>query len=171
MDSRELPGLSAVDHVGLAVADLDAAVAFHTQVLGLVLVHREVNSRQGVEEAMLVPAGADASGTQVQLLGALSDTSPIHRFLQRSGPGLHHLAYRVRDVESATQRLRRQGLRLLYASAELGTRGSRINFIHPRDAGGVLIELVEPTVENRPVAGGRAGSDEVVRTENERTTP
>lgn len=170
MDSRELPGLLALDHVGLAVPDLDAAIAFHTQVLGLVLVHREVNSRQGVEEAMLAPAGTEASGTQVQVLTALSATSPIHRFLQRSGPGLQHLAYRVEDVASATQRLRRQGLRLLYASAELGTRGSRINFIHPRDTGGVLIELVEPSVENRPDAGGRAGSD-VVTTENERTSP
>ena len=141
-------GLLALDHVGVAVPDLNAAITFHTETLGLVLLHRETNARQGVEEAMLGPAGAEASGTRVQLLVPLSDTSPIQRFLRRSGPGLHHLAYRVDDIESTVERLREQGLRLLYDSAERGTHDSRINFIHPYDAGGVLIELVEPTVEN-----------------------
>jgi methylmalonyl-CoA/ethylmalonyl-CoA epimerase len=138
-----LPGLLAVDHVGIAVPDLDAAIAFHTDVLGLVLLHREENPDADVAEAMLGPA-ADAAGTQVQLLAPLSAESPIARFLERSGPGLQQLAYRVADVEEAARVLRSRGLRLLYTAARTGTRGSRINFVHPHDAGGVLVELVEP---------------------------
>lgn len=138
-----LPGLLAVDHVGLAVPDLDAAIAFHTDVLGLVLLHREENADADVEEAMLgtTPEG---SGAQVQLLAPISPESPIARFLERSGPGLQQLAYRVRDVDEAAGVLRSRGLRLLYDAARTGTRGSRINFVHPHDAGGVLVELVEP---------------------------
>ena len=138
-----LPGLLVVDHVGLAVPDLDAAIAFHTDVLGLVLLHREENADADVEEAMLGPT-ADGSGTQIQLLAPISPESPIARFLERSGPGLQQLAYRVGDVEEAARVLRSRGLRLLYDSARTGTRGSRINFVHPHDAGGVLVELVEP---------------------------
>ncbi len=141
--STELPGLLALDHVGLAVADLDAAIAFHTQVLGLVLLHREENREAGVAEAMLAPR-ADDAGAQVQLLAPLSPESPIARFLERSGPGLQQLAYRVADVDEAARVLRSRGLRLLYDAARTGTRGSRINFVHPHDAGGVLVELVEP---------------------------
>jgi methylmalonyl-CoA/ethylmalonyl-CoA epimerase len=138
-----LPGLLAVDHVGLAVPDLDAAIAFHTEVLGLVLLHREQNADAEVEEAMLSPS-PDADGTQIQLLAPASPASPIARFLERSGPGLQQLAYRVADVEEAAAVLRSRGLRLIYDSARPGTRGSRINFVHPHDAGGVLVELVEP---------------------------
>ena len=137
------PGLLAVDHVGLAVPDLDAAIAFHTEVLGLVLLHREENADADVAEAMLGPA-ADGAGTQVQLLAPISPESPIARFLERSRSGLQHLAYRVADVDEAARVLRSRGLRLLYDAARTGTRGSRINFVHPRDAGGVLVELVEP---------------------------
>lgn len=138
-----LPGLLAVDHVGLAVVDLDAAITFHTEVLGLVLVHREENSEQGVVEAMLTVGDPGGNGAQVQLLAPSGDNSPLRRFLDRSGPGLQQLAYRVADVEAASAVLRRRGLRLLYDSARVGTRGSLINFIHPKDTGGVLIELVE----------------------------
>jgi len=145
-----LPGVLAVDHVGLAVADLEAAIAFHTDVLGLVLLHREENPDADVAEAMLgTVAGADAA--QVQLLAPLSPESPIARFLERSGPGLQQLAYRVADVDAASAALRSRGLRLLYDAARTGTRGSRINFVHPRDTGGVLVELVEPAV--RPGLG------------------
>jgi methylmalonyl-CoA/ethylmalonyl-CoA epimerase len=133
----------AVDHVGVAVPDLDAAIAFHTDVLGLELVHREVNEEQGVAEAMLAPFGSAAQDAQVQLLAPLGEDSPLWRFLERSGPGLQQLAYRVADVETVAADLRRSGLRLLYDSAKPGTRGSRINFVHPKDTGGVLIELVE----------------------------
>ena len=138
-----VPGLLAVDHVGLAVPDLDAAIAFHTEVLGLVLLHREENADADVAEAMLGTA-AGPTATQVQLLAPVSPESPIARFLERSGPGLQQLAFRVRDVQEAADVLRGRGLRLLYDAARTGTRGSLINFVHPHDAGGVLIELVQP---------------------------
>ncbi len=135
--------LRAIDHVGVAVADLDAAIAFHTEVLGLVLVHREENLDADVAEAMLAVPGAEG-GTQVQLLAALTPESPIARFLARSGPGLQQLAYEVSDVVLASARLRERGLRLLYDVPRPGTRQSLVNFVHPHDAGGVLVELVEP---------------------------
>ena len=134
--------LLRVDHVGIAVVDLAAAVAFHTDVLGLTLLHEEVNDSQDVREAMLAPGRL--GGAQVQLLAPASPTSVITRFLARSGPGLHHIAYSVADLEHVTGVLRDQGRRLLYDRSTLGTRGSRINFVHPKDAGGVLVELVEP---------------------------
>ncbi|WP_375433187.1 methylmalonyl-CoA epimerase [uncultured Friedmanniella sp.] len=143
--------LRAVDHVGLAVADLDAAIAFHTEVLGLVLVHREENADADVAEAMLAVPGVEG-GTQVQLLAALTPESPIARFLDRSGPGLQQLAYEVSDVVLAASRLRERGLRLLYDQPRPGTRGSLVNFVHPHDTGGVLVELVEPAPV--PVAAG-----------------
>jgi methylmalonyl-CoA/ethylmalonyl-CoA epimerase len=131
----------AIDHVGVAVADLDAAIAFYRDTLGLRLVHEEVNEEQGVREAMLAVGG---SGSCVQLLAPLSPTSTIARFLDRSGPGLQQVAYRVRDVEAVAATLRERGLRLLYDSSRRGTAGSRVNFVHPKDAGGVLVELVQP---------------------------
>lgn len=138
-----VPGVVAVDHVGLAVPDLDVAIRFHTEVLGLVLVHREVNERQRVAEAMLAAPGAPAGAAEVQLLAPLDEDSAIARFLDRSGPGLQQLAYRVADLDAACAVLRSRGVRLLYNQPETGTRGSRINFVHPKDAGGVLVELVE----------------------------
>lgn len=146
MDAAErLPAglLTAIDHVGLAVADLEAAIAFHTDVLGLEVRHREVNVEQGVAEAMLAPPGTGSDAAQVQLLAPVDDSSTLARFLERSGPGLQQLAYRVDDVDRAAAELRRRGLRLLYDAAKAGTRGSRVNFVHPHDTGGVLIELVE----------------------------
>ena len=142
----ELPGLLAIDHVGLAVPDLDAAIAFHTEVLGLVLVHREENVDQGVAEAMLVAPGAPDEAAQVQLLAPLTSDSTLARFLDRSGPGLQQLAYRVADVDHACAVLADRGMRLIYDSPRVGTRGSRINFLHPKDTGGVLIELVGPPI-------------------------
>ncbi len=135
--------LRAIDHVGVAVADLDAAITFHTEVLGLVLVHREENAEADVAEAMLAVPGAE-HGTQVQLLAALTPESPIARFLDRSGPGLQQLAYEVSDVVAAGAQLRHRGMRLLYDEPRLGTRGSLVNFVHPHDTGGVLVELVQP---------------------------
>lgn len=132
---------TAIDHVGLAVPDLDAAIAFHTDVLGMRLVHTETNTDQGVREAMM--AVGDSSSC-VQLLAPLTPTSTIARFLDRSGPGLQQVAYRVTDVEAVSAVLRERGLRLLYDAPRRGTAGSRINFVHPKDAGGVLVELVEP---------------------------
>ena len=143
----QLPGLLGIDHVGIAVADLDAAIAFHTGTLGLVVAHREVNPDQAVEEVMLVPVDGDRSA-QVQLVAALAEDSTVGRFLNRRGPGLHHLAYRVSDLSLVTRVLHKSGIRLIYDSARAGTRGSRINFVHPKDTGGTLIELVEPAVED-----------------------
>lgn len=131
-----------VDHVGIAVPDLDAAIAFHTLVLGGTLAHREVNTDQGVQEAMI----SYGTGAQIQLLAPLTTESAIAKFLDRSGPGLQQLAYRVTDVEAVAARLRRAGLRLLFPEARRGTADSRINFVHPKDTGGVLVELVQPAV-------------------------
>ncbi len=136
-------GIVAVDHVGVAVPDLDVAIAWYAEHLGLVATHVEVNEEQGVREAMLHAPGDDA-GTAVQLLAPVDESSTIARFIDRSGPGLQQVAYRVTDVEAAASTLRGQGLRLLYDAPRRGTAGSRVNFVHPKDAGGVLVELVEP---------------------------
>ncbi|HEX8768046.1 MAG TPA: methylmalonyl-CoA epimerase [Jatrophihabitans sp.] len=130
-----------IDHVGIAVADLDEALAFYRDTFGILSVHEEVNSEQGVREAML----AVGDGTsRIQLLAPLNDSSAIAKFLDRNGPGLQQLAWTVDDVEAVSAELRAKGLRLLYDEPRRGTGGSRINFVHPKDAGGVLIELVEP---------------------------
>ena len=134
---------TAVDHVGIAVADLDEAIAWYGDTFGLVVVHEEVNAEQGVREAML-QVGDDRTATQIQLLAPLRPDSPIGRFLERSGPGIQQIAFRVDDIDAVTETLRRRGTNLLYGVARPGTAGSRVNFIHPRDAGGVLVELVEP---------------------------
>ena len=138
-------GIEAIDHVGLAVPDLDQAIAFHTDALGLVLRHREENTDQGIAEAMMAPPDAAPDTGEIQLIASLREDSAITRFLDRSGPGQQHLAYRVSDVEAAAQSLRDRGVRLLYPTARRGTRGSKINFVHPEDAGGVLVELVQRT--------------------------
>jgi methylmalonyl-CoA/ethylmalonyl-CoA epimerase len=141
--TASLAGLvTAVDHVGVAVADLDAAVAWYADTFGLVATHTETNDEQGVREAMLRAPGD--TGAAVQLLAPLRPDSPIGRFLERNGPGVQQVAYRVTDVDAACAALRAKGLRLLYEAPRRGTAGSRINFVHPRDAGGVLVELVEP---------------------------
>ena len=132
---------TAIDHVGVAVPDYDAALEFYQRVFGMRVVHEEVNEEQGVHEAMLA---VGESGSCVQLLAPLTSESTIARFLDRSGPGLQQVAYRVDDVEAVSAALRERGLRLLYDRPRRGTAGSRINFVHPKDAGGVLVELVEP---------------------------
>ncbi len=132
---------TAIDHVGIAVADFDSAVAFYAATFGLQVVHEEANEEQGVREAMLAVGEGQ---TQIQLLAPLRPDSAIARFLERSGPGLQQLAYRVADLDAVCATLRGRGVRLLYEEPRSGTAGSRINFVHPKDAGGVLIELVEP---------------------------
>jgi methylmalonyl-CoA/ethylmalonyl-CoA epimerase len=132
---------TAIDHVGIAVPDLDAAMAFYRDTFGMTVLHEETNEEQGVREAMV---GVGDSGSCIQLLAPLDETSTIAKFLDRSGPGLQQLAYRVSDVEQVSQVLRDRGVRLLYDAPRRGTAGSRINFVHPKDAGGVLVELVEP---------------------------
>ena len=144
MDTRPeaVHSVVAVDHVGIAVADLDEAIAWYGSVFGLVATHTETNEEQGVREAMLSAPGD--SGAAIQLLAPLRPDSPIGRFLDRSGPGIQQMAYRVVDIDATCAALRERGLRLLYDAPRRGTAGSRINFLHPKDAGGVLVELVEP---------------------------
>ena len=132
--------LTRIDHVGLAVRDLDEAIAFYARTFDVHVVHEEVNEEQGVREAMLDVGG---SGSCIQLLAPLSPESPIARFLDRSGPGVQQVAYGVDDIDAATADLRAKGVRLLYDEARRGTAGSRVNFVHPKDAMGVLVELVE----------------------------
>lgn len=134
--------VTGVDHVGIAVADLDEAIAWYADTLGLVATHTETNEEQGVREAMLSAPGD--TGAAIQLLAPLRPDSPIGKFLDRNGPGLQQLAYRVTDIDAACAALREKGVRLLYDAPRRGTANSRINFVHPRDAGGVLVELVEP---------------------------
>jgi methylmalonyl-CoA/ethylmalonyl-CoA epimerase len=144
----DLPGplFGRIDHVGVAVHDLDAVIARYERVFGLQVVHQEVNEEQGVREAML--AVGEPPTTYLQLLAPLSATSPIARFLDRHGEGLQQVAYLVDDIEQVCATLRARGVRVLYEHARRGTAGSKINFVHPKDANGVLIELVE----KRPTA-------------------
>lgn len=130
-----------IDHVGVAVADLDEAIAFYESAYGMTLLHEETNEEQGVREAMM---SVGASGSCIQLLAPLSPESTIAKFLDRNGPGMQQLAYRVEDLDAVCATLRERGLRLLYDVPKRGTSDSRVNFIHPKDAGGILVELVEP---------------------------
>ncbi|MGZ4634837.1 methylmalonyl-CoA epimerase [Oryzihumus sp.] len=132
---------TAIDNVGVAVADLDEAIAFYRDTYGMALAHEEVNEEQGVREAMMA---VGESGSCIQLLAPLSPASTIAKFLERSGPGMQQLAYRVEDIDAVCRVLRERGLRLLYDVPKRGTSNSRVNFIHPKDAGGILVELVEP---------------------------
>jgi methylmalonyl-CoA/ethylmalonyl-CoA epimerase len=146
--------ITAIDHVGIAVPDLEAAITFHTELLGGTLVHRERNDEQGVEEAMI----SFHDGAQVQLLAPLSAESTIAKFLDRNGPGLQQLAYRVNDVRAAAEQARATGIRTLYDEPRRGTAGSSINFLHPKDAGGVLVELVQPARPDTAIGVASADS-------------
>ena len=130
-----------IDHVGIAVADLDQAIAFYRENFGVASVHEETNEQQGVREAML--AVGDGT-TRIQLLAPLNADSTIAKFLDRNGPGVQQVAYTVADIDAVSATLRERGLRLLYDQPRRGTADSRVNFIHPKDAGGVLVELVQP---------------------------
>src|SRR5215203_5574078 len=132
---------TAIDHVGVAVPDLDEAIEFYRSTYGMTLLHEETNAEQGVREAMM---GVGDSGSCIQLLAPLSPESTIAKFLDRSGPGIQQLAYRVVDLDAVSATLRKRGMRLLYDTPRRGTSGSRVNFIHPKDARGILVELVEP---------------------------
>jgi methylmalonyl-CoA/ethylmalonyl-CoA epimerase len=131
----------AIDHVGIAVPDLDEAIAFYSEKFGMKVAHEETNEEQGVREAMVAVGD---TGSHIQLLAPLSPDTTIGKFLAKSGPGLQQLAYRVTDIDAVCDILRERGLRLLYDTPKRGTSDSRVNFIHPKDAGGVLVELVQP---------------------------
>lgn len=130
--------LTDVDHVGIAVADLDAAVERYRRVFGLEPAYREVVQSQGVEEVLF-----RVGTSYVQLLGSLGPDTPVGRFLAKRGPGVHHVAYRVDDVAAALERLRAEGVRLVDEVPRPGSRGTTIAFVHPQDLGGVLVELVQ----------------------------
>ncbi len=133
--------ITKIDHVGIAVPDLDAALAFFEAAFGAKAEHIETNEEQGVKEAMVVIGQGES---RIQLLAPLSESSTIAKFIDRSGPGLQQLAYTVDDLDATCAHLRSQGIRLLYDTPKRGTLDSRVNFVHPKDAGGVLVELVEP---------------------------
>ena len=130
-----------INHVGIAVPDLDEAIAYYEKTFGMRCTHVEVNEEQGVREAMLA---VGTSGSSIQLLAPLSPTSTIAKFIDSKGPGIQQMAYTVTDIDAVSATLRERGARLLYETAKIGTAGSRVNFIHPKSAGGVLVELVEP---------------------------
>jgi methylmalonyl-CoA/ethylmalonyl-CoA epimerase len=136
--------ITAIDHVGIAVPDLDAAIEHYTSAYGMTCVHQEVNEEQGVREAMMAVGD---SGSYLQLLAPLSPESTIGKFLEKSGPGIQQMAYRVDSIDEVSEHLRSQGMRLLYDAPRKGTAGSRVNFVHPKSAGGVLVELVEPAAD------------------------
>ena len=139
MGKAESAVFGRIDHIGVAVADLDAAVALHERTYGMPVVHRETVTEQGVEAVLL-----DVGENHVELLRPLADDTPVGRFLAQRGPGLHHVAYQVPDIEAALARLRDLGVRLIDESPRIGIRGSRVAFVHPASGAGVLTELVEP---------------------------
>jgi methylmalonyl-CoA epimerase len=140
--------LTQIDHVGIAVTDLDEAVERYRRMFGLEPAHRERMADQGVEEVLFV-----VGESFVQLLGALAPDTPVGRFLDQRGPGLHHLGYRVANLTDALERLRAEGVRLIDETPRAGSRGTTIAFVHPRSVGGVLVELVQEPPAQRPRAG------------------
>ena len=131
--------LGRIDHIGVAVEDLDAALPLYRDALGMPLVHRETVSEQGVEAALL-----DVGEGHVELLQPLGPDTPVGKFLAGRGPGLHHVAYQVADVAGTLDALRAAGLRLIDEQPRTGIRGSRVAFLHPKSTGGVLTEIVQP---------------------------
>ena len=128
-----------VDHIGVAVEDLDAAIALHERDYGMTLVHREVIDEQGVEAVLL-----DVGENHVELLRPLAEDTPVGRFLAKRGPGLHHVAYQVEDIAAALEALRAAGVRLIDEVPRTGIRNSQVAFLHPAASGAVLTELVQP---------------------------
>jgi methylmalonyl-CoA epimerase len=128
-----------IDHVGVAVEDLDAALELYEGTFGMPVAHRETVAEQGVEAVLL-----DVGDTHVELLSPLGPDTPVGKFLERKGAGLHHVAYRVEDIEAALDKLRGQGVELIDSEPRTGIRNSRVAFLHPKATGSVLTEIVEP---------------------------
>jgi len=135
--------LSRIDHIGVAVEDLDAAIASYEQQYGMALVHREVVEQQGVEAVLF-----DVGENHVELLRPLGPDTPVGKFLAKRGPGLHHVAYQVTDIEDTLSRLRDSGARLIDETPRTGIRASRVAFVHPASTGGVLTEIVQPAEDH-----------------------
>ncbi len=131
--------LSRIDHIGVAVEDIDASLALYEQAYAMELVHREVVEEQGVEAVLL-----DVGENHVELLRPLGPDTPVGKFLAKKGPGMHHVAYQVTDIEAALEQLRSAGLRLIDETPRVGIRNSRVAFVHPASAGSVLTEIVQP---------------------------
>src|SRR4051794_41541919 len=131
-----------IDHIGVAVSDLDAAIELHTAAYGMELVHRETVESQGVEAVLL-----DIGENHVELLAPLSEDTPVGKFLASRGPGLHHVAYQTADIEAELTRLKDAGLRLIDETPRTGIRNSRVAFVHPKSTGGVLTEIVQPDAQ------------------------
>ena len=128
-----------VDHIGVAVEDLDAALELYERHYGMTLVHRETVAEQGVEAVLL-----DVGENHIELLAATGPDTPVGKFLARKGPGMHHVAYQVDDIEAALAALKASGLRLIDETPRAGIRNSRVAFLHPATAGGLLTEIVQP---------------------------
>lgn len=128
-----------IDHIGVAVTDLDQALALYEGGFGMPVAHRETVEEQGVEAVLL-----DVGECHVELLRPLGPETPVGKYLERKGPGLHHVAYRVADIDSTLADLRERGIELIDAEPRIGIRNSRVAFLHPRATGSVLTEIVEP---------------------------
>jgi methylmalonyl-CoA epimerase len=131
--------LSAIDHVGIAVENIDGALALYRDQLGMALVHRETVTEQGVDAALL-----DVGDSHVELVAPLGEDTAVGKFLTRRGPGLHHVAYRVASVQATLDACAAAGLRLIDSEPRTGIRGSRVAFLHPASTAGVLTEIVQP---------------------------
>lgn len=131
--------LTLIDHTGIAVEDIDAALPFYTDVLKLPLVHRETVTEQGVAAALL-----DVGDGHIELISPLSPDTGVAKFIEKRGAGLHHVAYRVEDIDAALDTLKAAGVRLIDEQPRIGIRGSRVAFLHPAATGGVLTEIVQP---------------------------
>lgn len=130
---------SRIDHIGVAVEEIEPALELYRDSFELTLAHREVVEEQGVEAVLL-----DVGENHVELLAPISADTPVGRFLAKHGPGLHHVAYQVQDIEATLEKLRKAGLQLIDQEPRTGIRGSRVAFMHPRATAGVLTEIVQP---------------------------
>ena len=131
--------LSRIDHIGVAVEDIDAAIELYRAGLQMPLVHRETVTEQGVDAVLL-----DVGDGHVELLAPLGPDTPVGKFMAKNGPGLHHVAYAVDDIDATLERLSEAGIRLIDKEPRIGIRESRVAFLPPRSTGGVLTEIVEP---------------------------
>jgi methylmalonyl-CoA/ethylmalonyl-CoA epimerase len=132
-----------IDHVGVAVEDIDAAIALYETTYGMALVHRETVTEQGVEAILL-----DVGENHVELLAPLGPDTPVGKFLAKKGPGLHHVAYQVTDIDATLEALKAAGTRLIDETPRIGIRSSRVAFVHPAFTGGVLTEIVQPAEDH-----------------------
>jgi methylmalonyl-CoA/ethylmalonyl-CoA epimerase len=133
------PVFNRIDHIGVAVEDIDAALALYERDYEMTLVHREIVGEQGVEAVLL-----DVGENHIELLAPTGPDTPVGKFLAKKGPGMHHVAYQVDDIESTLAALKQAGLRLIDETPRTGIRNSRVAFLHPATAGGLLTEIVQP---------------------------